>query len=265
MNLSLNPAHWPAPRNGAFVFHPDTPDEVRSVLESAYSCKVRLRIFSGDVFTGQCWNEEWQTIGTIGRSTGQSPIPLMIVNARSSGGAAISANCIVAIQDGPGRFLYQHPLFHTGLWSMGPASDPGYAVSVLHNGKPRAQFKRADQAEPYIAFMKGERWSKAPPAKAPQADLTLPPAYFRREPTTDKTTIRNFPATRQQDIVSYRDESCTQQLFRWAWFENGKPRRNDVKVSFRDDSHFYAGYKPHRIVWLPDLKKRTALAMKAAA
>src|ERR1019366_345263 len=138
---------------------------------SGVSGVKRWRLFYGDPIYGRAWPEENEVIGHIGRSTGRTPIPLLIPTARSMGGGSISTENIVAILDYPRHFLYRHPLFHTGIWTIGQPTDPGYAVTVLHDGELHAQFKHAWQAPPYIEFMRGERFSKTASnrARTPQA------------------------------------------------------------------------------------------------
>lgn len=236
------------------AFHRDTTQEVRAILESAIRTGQRLRLFYGDALTGRCWNDEWHTIGKIGRSCGASKIPLLVSNARSMRGMAVLDHCIIAIQSAPGCFLYRHPLFHTGLWTTAPASAEGYAVDVLHNDSLHARFKREEQAAPYIAFMTGERWSKAAPPLAPQVDPSLPALYLRREPTTDDVVLKYAPRSHSFDIVAYHDEACTKAAARWRWDWKHKPRRNQRAFNF--------SFALVRLVWLPDLTKRAA---KAAA
>lgn len=136
------------------AYHVDTSKVVRDILDDAYYGE-RIRIYYGDAVTGLCWMDEFDTIGTIGRSTGTYKIPLLIKNSRSTGGGAILDHCIIRI-DSKYCTLYKHPLFHfkelekryNGIWE------------VTMGGELSARFNTEIQADRYIAFMEGKRWSK---------------------------------------------------------------------------------------------------------
>lgn len=145
-------------------FHSETPHPVRVVLDSARINGQRIRIFLGDVKTGKCWNDEFDVIGRISRSMGNSKgdykVPIMLRNSRSSGGGAILDHCIVAIATAPGRFAYKHHKFNLGTWTEGRPQTDGYIEAVYHDGELHAQFKKKGAAKRYIAFMCGERFAK---------------------------------------------------------------------------------------------------------
>jgi len=141
-------------------YHEETPIRVRAILDTAMNTGLRLRLFYGDTITGMSWFDENDMCGTIGRSSGPIKIPLIIANSRSTGGPGILDRCIVAIADAPGRFVYRHPSFNAGEWTTGKAQSAGYIEAAYCNGELHAQFKKQGQASRYIAFMKGERFSK---------------------------------------------------------------------------------------------------------
>lgn len=94
--------------NGMF-FEESTPNEICSILQAANEYQCRIRIFYGDTETGNNWNEEFDTIGNVGKSTGKIKIPLLIKTKRSFGGCAILDNCILKIVDvRTNEILYQH-------------------------------------------------------------------------------------------------------------------------------------------------------------
>ncbi len=140
-------------------FKKETPDGVCDVLSRYVGCSKRLRLFLGDAKTGKAWPEESDVVGRIGRSMGPLRVPLLLANARSSGGGAILDHCIVRIQEGQ-RVLYSHPLFDYGLWVIKPATQDGYAASVHHDGKEHALFHTKERALNYVLFMQGRRMSK---------------------------------------------------------------------------------------------------------
>ncbi len=80
-------------------FHENTPDAVCNILNNHLHTSRRLKIYFGDVETGRDWNEEHDTIGTIGKSGGDVKVPLLIPTSRSTGGGAILDHCIVKIKE----------------------------------------------------------------------------------------------------------------------------------------------------------------------
>jgi hypothetical protein len=77
-------------------------------LSSLNLSKKRVRIFYGDTQTAKNWNDEYDTIGTIGKSNGQIKIPLLIKTKRSFGGSAILDQRILKIVDiATNKVLYQ--------------------------------------------------------------------------------------------------------------------------------------------------------------
>lgn len=142
-----------------FTYSDNTPSEVKTILEKHCHQATRLRLYYGDQKTGKDWCEEFSTIGTIGRSTGTQPIPLLINNSRSMGGPAILTHCIVKITIGR-RVLYQHPNYHIGTITSKESTVGAYSEAVFVDGNCHAQFSKPGQASRYIAFLKGERDSK---------------------------------------------------------------------------------------------------------
>lgn len=132
-----------------------TNEAVRKTLEGLISSRSRVRIFLGNTETGHAWPEEHNVTGFIGRSTGTKKVPLLIYNSRSYGGPAILDHCVVAIYRTDGYCLYRHPHFTVGTWEHGSEE-----TEVLHNGIVHARFKTFKQADNYIKFMKGERFTK---------------------------------------------------------------------------------------------------------
>ena len=132
-----------------------TNEAVRKTLESLMLSRTRVRIFYGNTDTGHAWPAEYDVMGFIGRSAGTKKVPLLIHSCRSLGGPAILDHCIVAIYRTDGYCLYRHPYFNVGTWKHGSEEN-----SVTHNGIVHARFKSFKQADNYIKFMKGERFSK---------------------------------------------------------------------------------------------------------
>lgn len=94
-----------------YYFHNSTPVSVCDVIVRFRS--YRLKIWYGDTETGRAWGDV--STGSIGRSTGERKIPLLIANRRSSGGEAILDDAIVRIDYANkkhGGTIYKHPAFH---------------------------------------------------------------------------------------------------------------------------------------------------------
>ena len=110
-------------------FDARTPDKVCNILASHCGGRnQRVRIFLGDTKTGKDWCEVYDTIGYIGRSTGNIKIPLMIATKNSRGGGAIPDHCIVKITIDK-QNVYQHPNYHC------PIEKQGNAICDTEDGK----------------------------------------------------------------------------------------------------------------------------------
>lgn len=143
-------------------FDPRTPEAVRDVLVRAQRSGERIRVFYGHTDgdkAGQSWHEENDVCGRVSNSTGPQKIPLLMAQRNSSGAPAMLDHCIVAIRSASG-WLYKHPQFSTGTWTIGPAQSEGYREAAYVDGTLHAQFKRPGQATRYVAFMTGERLAR---------------------------------------------------------------------------------------------------------
>ena len=147
-----------------FYFKDETSDKVKQCIEHCYNSKLRVRIWYGDTDTGVSWLDEYDIMGTIGRSTGQQKIPLLIKNSRSSGGGGILCHCIIRIDIiSSKRTIYEHPLFSVPLLTASTNNDNDtknkYPFIVLKDNELQARFKSEKQAKNYIGFMTGERYT----------------------------------------------------------------------------------------------------------
>jgi hypothetical protein len=130
-----------------------TPDAVRRTLDRLIGTGTRVRIWCGDTESGVAWSEEYDIIGTIGRSMGPLKTPLLISSRRSMGGSAILTDCIVAIEASPTVTLYRHPRFFAGDWTHS-------GCEVARDGDLYARCKSVDAAKRLRDFMGGRRWAK---------------------------------------------------------------------------------------------------------
>lgn len=133
----------------------NTPDDVAAIINRVHEAGTRVRIFYGDLATGHAAPEENDVVGTIGASTGSQKVPLLIASAHSKGGVPLFGH-IVAIKTHE-EYIYRHPNFSYGLWSH--KADDG-KIWVYFNNAKFAPFDNIRQAEKYIAFMQGMRWTK---------------------------------------------------------------------------------------------------------
>ena len=136
----------------------DEQEKIMQVLESAKANNTRIRVWCGDTDTGEAWPEEWGVLGYVGRSTGVSPVYLLVNNSRSLGGGELLVQRIVRIDATNGCTLYRHPSFSAGVWGLSEYTDSGIRVSL--NGQHHATFSTEHKARLYIQFMKGNRYSK---------------------------------------------------------------------------------------------------------
>lgn len=121
------------------AYHAETKQIIIDVLERARQNRIRLKIYYGDTVTGRSWLEEYDIYGTIGRSTGDYKIPLLIHNSRSIGGGALLDHCIVKICTAAGgQTLYKHPTFFTPDFKIIPNGTINNSYSLLANGETHA-------------------------------------------------------------------------------------------------------------------------------
>ena len=147
-----------------FTFDNETSDKVKECINHCYNSKLRIRLWYGDIDTGMSWLEEYDVVGTIGRSSGQAKIPLLIKNSRSSGGGGVLCHCIIRIDViGSRRTIYEHPLFYVPTLGVYPNLDEDtktkYPFIVLKDNELQARFKSEKQAKNYIGFMLGNRYT----------------------------------------------------------------------------------------------------------
>lgn len=91
-------------------YHENTDPKVIEILEACRINQHRIRVVYGDVLTGISWEDRFDVMGRVGRSTGEMKIPLLIHNRRSMGGGSILTHCIIGIRFSTSKlWLYKHP------------------------------------------------------------------------------------------------------------------------------------------------------------
>jgi hypothetical protein len=129
--------------------------EVKRILENAYNSDQRLRLFYGE--NGKVWDEEFDVIGYVGRSTGAKKVPLLVYNRSSLGGGVILTNNIVGIYDTKTRKeLYWDSDFKRPRYEATAAAN----VYNINDDRLYARCDSVEQAERLAAFMSGKRFSK---------------------------------------------------------------------------------------------------------
>lgn len=130
------------------VYSDETPIALIEVLENVRKNRTRIHVSYGDQQTGKDWLEEFQTYGYVGRSGGNSKIPLLIHNKRSFGGGALMDAIIVRIRVSNGKtILYQHPNYHTPKIQLYITDDYCW---IYADGKNQARFRNVTQARRYV-------------------------------------------------------------------------------------------------------------------
>lgn len=137
-----------------------TPIQVQKALEQLRLSGKKARIFLGDTKTGRDWMDEFDTIGTIGRSMGPMKTPLI------GEGHAVLTHCIVKlVNTATGEVVYQHPKYHLPKIELVEAPDyeksSGYTHSVLvadAEGEMQCHgnFKSSTAAQAWINFISGQ-------------------------------------------------------------------------------------------------------------
>ena len=137
-----------------FYFNENTPEKVMQIV-SSIGRNTRLRFWYGK--DGKSWNEENDVCGSIGRSTGNIKIPLLINNSNSMGGGSLLGDSIIKIVDTKNKMvLYQHENFSQPEFIV-----RSYDCAVLADNILHAQgFKTEKQAQRYADFMNGKRMNK---------------------------------------------------------------------------------------------------------
>lgn len=149
-------------KDGTF-FEKGTDPKVAELLSKYMNTNTRIRIFLGDPETGRDWMEVYDTIGTIGRSTGPYKIPLLLRKNNSSGGTAILTKNILKITVDK-KVVYQNKNYKLPNFSIKDVVDEeikkeGYCFNVVNveDGKTYQNTRTREEAKNAIAFYQGTR------------------------------------------------------------------------------------------------------------
>lgn len=132
-------------------FVKNTDPRIMKVLSDLVHKNDRIRIWYGDPETGKSWVEENDIIGCVGKSTGITPITLLIKNKRSLGGGGIlTAHIVKLVNISKNIILYVHPLFNEPTITVD--NNTVYVDNTTH-----AVCNSNEQAIRLYKFLKGER------------------------------------------------------------------------------------------------------------
>lgn len=141
-------------------------EALMSLIVRAWKYKFRIRVFYGDNKTGRSWNEEYDVMGIVGRSTGNIKIPILLRRKDSYGGGALLLSSVIRIDDiEEKKTLWKLPNFHVEKMTIEKRAFECYPFAVMQtqdNGAISniANFKTEAQAQRYKEFMEGKRYSK---------------------------------------------------------------------------------------------------------
>jgi hypothetical protein len=117
-------------------FHAETPQRVCNILANyCGNLNQRVRIFYGDIKTGKDWLECHDSIGYVGKSCGKVSVPLLLIRKDSTGGCAISDDCIVKITIDK-KVVYKHSNYYCPIEISGnEIYDTETGVCIFRNPK----------------------------------------------------------------------------------------------------------------------------------
>ena len=133
----------------------DTDPEVMRIFSKYMHAGIRIRIFLGYKETGIEWNEECDTMGYVGRSSGKYKVPILLKTGLSSGGGAVLTAHILKITL-DGIEIYKHPNYKPSSYTKRCDLDGTFEV-YINNVLHRQRLENEKKADDYIAFMKGKR------------------------------------------------------------------------------------------------------------
>ncbi len=137
-------------------FNLDTPIAVRRLLETYRKNGKLIRIFYGDVTTGEDWLEENDVVGKVDRSSGTFKIPILLQGGESWG-VSILDNSIVKLMDVEDRrILWKHSKYQSPQIDILAKRCGANKYVVNLDGGPHASFSSYAKAAQWVAFMAGE-------------------------------------------------------------------------------------------------------------
>ncbi|MBT9599298.1 MAG: hypothetical protein IV094_25220 [Vitreoscilla sp.] len=136
-------------------FDPGTAPEAARVLERCRNEGNKVRLVLGDTATGESWLDEYDVVGTLGRSSGPLRVPLLIEEGEDGGGAILTTCLLCVIDWRCSRALYRHPAYRVVDLAIAPSGDDQRPWAVRRREETVAQFDDIGKAAAYLAFMRG--------------------------------------------------------------------------------------------------------------
>ncbi|WP_428422801.1 hypothetical protein [Methylibium sp.] len=136
-------------------FDPGTAPEAARVLERGRNEGNKVRLVLGDTAAGESWLDEYDVVGTIGRSSGPLRVPLLIEEGEDGGGAILTACLLCVIDWRSSRVLYRHPAYRVVDLAIAPSGDDQRPWVVRRREETVARFEDVGKAAAYLAFMRG--------------------------------------------------------------------------------------------------------------
>lgn len=137
-------------------FHPDTPVEVRQILERYRESGNRIRIFYGDKETGRDWLEDTCVTGVISRLDGFFRKPILVGDGNDWGSCILDHHLVKLMDVVSRKVLWTHPGYREPSMQIVSARQGAFPHTVLVDGGPHKHFQSHAQATRWIAFMTGE-------------------------------------------------------------------------------------------------------------
>jgi hypothetical protein len=137
-------------------FSLETPTVVRRLLEHYRRSGKLIRIFYGDVRTGEDWLEENDVVGKVGRSSGTFKIPILLQEGESWGVSILDKSIVRLMDVATRKILWEHSTYQSPKLEIlaTRCGTNNYVVNL--DGGPHASFSSYAKAAQWVAFMAGE-------------------------------------------------------------------------------------------------------------
>jgi len=113
---------------------------VTEILERCRKAKTRISLSYASE-DGIDWLEEFDTIGTVSLSCGPMQVPIMLANARSMGGSAISVSRVARIRESRGgKELYRREDYRQPPLTVRVGREAGLPVEVWNGDSVHRRF-----------------------------------------------------------------------------------------------------------------------------
>ena len=129
-------------------------ETLEEVLNKLYKNQKRVRIFYGDPQTGKDWCELHDTQGVVSRSTGKTPVYLLVNRNSSLGGGAILVDNIVKITVNK-QAVYEVDTYQMPTFEI--EGNPFTGFSVYRGNELFFTNKDRLKCENLVKFLQGER------------------------------------------------------------------------------------------------------------